>query len=154
MKEEKGEVYEAAKKYKETPRTGTLIDLKKEFGDLLYTVCCLANSYEEPNIKKTQWKIPLDETFEKTTKEDIPYNKRQAKLNASVDMLEKALIKDAENIGTITKRIGELLFAIYAFVPVCCENDPEIIDLDHGFAMIIKKNKQRNKEGYVKKEKK
>ena|GEM_PF-6502265 len=153
IKEEKNEVVEAAKEYKVTPRTGTLIHLKMEFGDLLYAICCLANSYHKVGIKKPQRKIPLDEVFDAAPKEDLPYDKRRKKLDTSVDALAKAVLTHPENVEAIKTRIGALLFAIYSFVPVCCENDPENIDLDHGFAMTLNKNKKRAKEGYTKENK-
>lgn len=147
IKEEKEEVYEAADEYKASPRPKTLGHLKREFGDLLYAVCCLANSYGKVGIgKKERWKIPLDEAFAKTPKEHQDRESRKANLDRSVDMLEKALIKDPEDIQVITERIGELLFAIVDFVPVCCEKDMENIDLDHGFTLILNNNKKRNKE--------
>ena len=151
IKERKNDLVHAAQEYTRVTSTKKLSAIRVTFGELIFNIACLANSYGKIDTKKWSPRtVSLDEVVLNIPSCYASYQERSDILDRSLQKVEYKLHSPIRNISAIKHSIWVLLVATDSFVRIASQNPysengyPEI-DTTHAFALAMhQKNRQHN----------
>ena len=128
-----------ANEYSQTSSSWKLNELRGVFGDLLFSVCCLANSYGEISHKRYPWKINLQEILI-ATPIDSNNTVREDSMYGAMTDLKNSIQRETNDLKIIQEKLWVLLLQILRLSTDCTINcEHERIDLSHAFILNMRK---------------